>query len=56
MSKRQPIIWDADPHTITKIETHEGERRKAGSFPEVKVRALHFGQFGVSFHQDLLNF
>jgi three-Cys-motif partner protein len=28
------------------VEVHEGLTRKAGSFPEEKVKALHFGEFG----------
>lgn len=30
-----------------RVEIHEGQTRKAGSFPEEKVKALHFGQFGL---------
>ncbi len=30
-----------------RVEIVEGENRKAGSFPEGKVRALHFGRFEV---------
>jgi hypothetical protein len=37
-----------------KVKVAPGAQRKAGSFPEDKVQALHFGQFGVTVQQDEL--
>jgi three-Cys-motif partner protein len=52
----KPMLAVLERQGRLKVETHGSERRKAGSFPEEKVRALHFGQFGIPFQQDLLNF
>jgi three-Cys-motif partner protein len=37
-----------------RVETYGNQPRKAGSFPEAKVRALRFGRFGVSTSQTEL--
>lgn len=37
-----------------KVETHGVEQRRAGSFPEDKVRELRFGQFGATTSQGEL--
>lgn len=37
------------------VETHGNQPRKAGSFPEARVRTLRFGQFGVSSSQPELD-
>jgi len=44
----KPMLTFLEAKMKLQVETHEGQTRRVGSFPEEKVRSLRFGSFGTT--------
>lgn len=55
-STAKPMLAVLDKQHRLKVETYGNVPRRAGTFPEDKVRALRFGNFGVKDAQGSFNF